>query len=238
MALAQDDSPIKLALPLVGAQKISKTSSPPSESTPKPSRPILAPRNGRNLHPPLYSILVLSEQPYSREATKRHIATILPRDTPHQITPCGSFVECQRIIGGDGPIIFTHIVVSLGDAGEIIALIHQIFQLAAHALTSIVILSDPIQRREILQMAPEYNFDQLREDKRVRFVYKPIKPSRFAVIFDPELERDLSTDRNRSNAERVAESQKKVFMDMEKTVGNKGHRVLLVEDNPVNQKAR
>ncbi|KAI9857463.1 MAG: hypothetical protein M1813_008213 [Trichoglossum hirsutum] len=237
IASVQDNSVIQLALPPVGMQKKSGTPSPPSsELTLKTTQPIVTPRNGRNLHPPLYSILVLSEQPYSREATTRHIATTLPKDIPHQITPRGSFVECQRIIGGDDPVIFTHIIVSLGDADEIIALIHQIFQSAAHALTSIVILSDPLQRAEILQLAPEYDFDQLHKDKRVQFVYKPIKPSRFAAIFDPELERDLSTDRNRSSAERVAESQKQIFVDMEKNVGNKGHRVLLVEDNPVNQK--
>ena len=238
VAFVQDNSTIQLALPPAGAQKTSRAPSPPSESTPKPFRPMIAPRNGRNLHPPLYSILVLSEQPYSREATMRHIATTLPKDTPHQITPRGSLAECQRIIGGDDPVIFTHVIVSLSDADEIIALIHQIFQSAAHAQTSIIVLSDPLQRTEILQLAQEYNFDQLHKDKRVQFVYKPIKPSRFAAIFDPELERDLSTDRNRSSAERVAESQKQVFMDMEKSVGNKGHRVLLVEDNPVNQKVR
>ncbi|KAH0558497.1 hypothetical protein GP486_004847 [Trichoglossum hirsutum] len=237
LASIQDDSTIQLAIPPTGTQRETGTpSSPSSELSVNPSWPVVTPRNSRNLYPPVYSILVLSEQPYSREATTRHIATTLPKGILHQITPSGSFVECQRIIGGEDPVIFTHVIVSLSDADEIISLIHQIFQSAAHVLTSIVILSDPLQRAEILQLAPEYDFDKLHKDKRVQFVYKPIKPSRFAAIFDPELERDLSTDRNRSSAERVAESQKQVFVDMERNVGNKGHRVLLVEDNPVNRK--
>ncbi|KAH0537018.1 hypothetical protein FGG08_006153 [Glutinoglossum americanum] len=236
VALVRDTPPIKLELPQAGTQKTSGTPSPPSDAIPKLSRPAVVLRNGRSPHPPLYSILVLSEQPRSREATCRHIATTLPKDIPNQITPCGSLVECQRIIDGDDPVIFTHIIVGLSVADEIIALIQQILRSAAYTSTSIVILSDPIQRTEILQLAPEYYFDQLQKEKRVQFVYKPIKPSRFAAIFDPELERDLSTDRNRSSAERVAESQKQLFVDMEKNVGNKGHRVLLVEDDQVNQK--
>jgi PAS domain S-box-containing protein len=238
IAFAKDIPAINLALPPAGALKASRMSSSDS-STLKSSGPSSTPpRDSRLLHPPLYSILVLSEQPHSREATARHIATTLPKDIPHQITCRGSLAECQKIIGKEDPVIFTHIVISLSDANEIIALVHQIFQSAAYALTSIVILSDPIQRTEILQLAPEYDFDQLDKDKRIQFIYKPIKPSRFAATFDPELERDLSTDRNRSSAQRVAESQKQVFVDMEKNVGNKGHRVLLVEDNPVNQKVR
>jgi CheY-like chemotaxis protein len=71
---------------------------------------------------------------------------------------------------------------------------------------------------------------------RLQFIYKPIKPSRFGVIFDPANERDASTDRNRDSAQQVVESQKRVFSQMEKEVGNKGYRVLLVEDNRVNQK--
>ncbi|KAI9783966.1 MAG: hypothetical protein M1839_002911 [Geoglossum umbratile] len=239
MAFAQDSPTINLALPPAEELRANRMPSPTSSDnkTPRPlGSSITPPRNGRHLHPPLYSILVLSEQPHSREATARHIATTLPKDIPHQITRRASLDECQAIIGGEDPIIFTHIVVSLSNADEIIALTHQIFQSAAYILTWIVILSDPIQRTEILQLAPEYNFDQLHKDKRVQFIYKPIKPSRFAATFDPELERDLSTDRNRSSAQRVAESQKQVFVDMEKNVGNKGHRVLLVEDNPLNQK--
>jgi len=73
---------------------------------------------------------------------------------------------------------------------------------------------------------------------RLRFIYKPIKLSRFGVIFDPANERDASMDRNRDSAQQVIESQKRVFSQMEEDVGNKGYRVLLVEDNRVNQKAR
>jgi len=56
------------------------------------------------------------------------------------------------------------------------------------------------------------------------------------VIFDPDKERDLSTDRNRSSAQQQVANQKQNYLDVGKRLGNKGLKVLLVEDNIVNQK--
>jgi CheY-like chemotaxis protein len=70
----------------------------------------------------------------------------------------------------------------------------------------------------------------------LQFIYKPIKPSRFGDIFDPTKERDASMDRYRDSAQQVVETQKRAFSRLEHEVGNKGYKVLLVEDNSVNQK--
>ncbi len=78
--------------------------------------------------------------------------------------------------------------------------------------------------------------EELLSENRVSYIYKPVKPSRFAVIFDPGKERDLSIDRNRSTAQRIVDDQKQSYLDMERRMGNKGYKVLLVEDNLVNQK--
>ncbi|CRK37607.1 hypothetical protein BN1708_020308, partial [Verticillium longisporum] len=56
------------------------------------------------------------------------------------------------------------------------------------------------------------------------------------VIFDPEKVLDSSIDRNRSTAQRMVESQKASYEEIGKRMGNKGYKVLLVEDNSVNQK--
>lgn len=191
----------------------------------------------KRFRPPIYSILVICPQTHSREATTSHIEQTLPKDIPHQITAMASVAESQRLIGGgDDPVFFTHIVLNLGSPEEVVTMMDHILGSALLPHTSIVILSDPIQRQAVLKMATTYDYDQLAKENRVTFIYKPVKPSRFAVIFDPEKERDLSTDRSRSNVQQQAADQKQNYLDMEKRFGNKGHRILLVEDNPVNRK--
>jgi len=184
----------------------------------------------------MYSILLICPQTHSREATTQHIEITLPKDVPHQITPLATVAEAQKLIGGDEPVIFTHIVLNLGSAKEIVSLIQQIITSISLPRTSIVILSDPVQRQEVIKMATAYDYTQLAKDNRVRFIYKPVKPSRFAVIFDPDKERDLSTDRNSANAQQQVANQKQNYLDVGKRLGNKGLKVLLVEDNLVNQK--
>jgi hypothetical protein len=184
----------------------------------------------------MYSILLICPQTHSREATTQHIEMTLPKDIPHQITALASIEEAREMIGGDDPVIFTHIVLNLGSAEEIVSLIDQIVASVSLPQASIVVLSDPVQRQEVMKMATVYDYDQLSKDNRVTFIYKPVKPSRFAVIFDPDKERDLSTDRNRSTAQQQVATQRQNYIDISKRLGNKGHKVLLVEDNATNQK--
>jgi hypothetical protein len=186
--------------------------------------------------PPMYSILLICPQTHSREATTQHIEMTLPKDIPHQIKALASIEEAREMIGGDDPVIFTHIVLNLGSAEEIVSLIDQIVASASLPQTSIVVLSDPVQRQEVLKMATVHDYDELSKDNRVTFIYKPVKPSRFAIIFDPDKERDLSTDRNRSTAQLQVATQRQNYIDISKRLGNKGHKVLLVEDNVTNQK--
>ncbi|PQE12309.1 hsp90 protein [Rutstroemia sp. NJR-2017a BVV2] len=216
----------------------------PTLSTPNPTslpRKNNSPPNSsiadlKNFRPPMYSILLICPQTHSREATTQHIEITLPKDVPHQITPLASVEEARRLISGEDPVIFTHIVLNLGSAEEIVQLIDQIVMSVMLPQISIVVLSDPVQRQEVIKMATAYDYDQLAKDNRVTFIYKPVKPSRFAVIFDPDKERDLSTDRNRSSAQQQVASQKQHYLDVGQRLGNKGLKVLLVEDNQVNQK--
>ncbi|RFU25693.1 hypothetical protein B7463_g10641, partial [Scytalidium lignicola] len=190
----------------------------------------------KNFRPPMYSILLVCPQKHSREATKQHIEVMLPIDVPHQITPLEKVDEARAMIGGEDPVIFTHIVINLPSAEDIVTLIDQIITSPSLPRTSIIVLSDPVQRQEVLKLARAQDHNKLTNNSRVTFIYKPVKPSRFAVIFDPEKERDLSNDRNRSRAQLHVASQKQHYLEIEKRLGNKGLRVLLVEDNLVNQK--
>ncbi|KAI9677289.1 MAG: hypothetical protein M1829_002631 [Trizodia sp. TS-e1964] len=188
------------------------------------------------LHPPMYSIMVVCPYSYAREAIVQHIERTLSKGIPHQITAQASLAESQKMIGREDPVLFTHIVLNLNETREVVEMMDHISRSLTLPSTCVVIICDPTQRAEIMNEASAHDFEALSKTNRMQFIYKPVKPSRFSAIFDPAKERELSSDRNRSTAQRVAENQKQVFIDMEKLVGHRGYRVLLVEDNPVNQK--
>ena len=187
------------------------------------------------LTPPMFSILVVCPLKHAREATVQHIDQTLPSTIPHQITARESLEECEQMLGGDDPVLFTHIVAVLQDPAEIVALMTRVFSSPAHTSSSIVIITDLAQRRRIMDLAPDNDYDKLASQLRLRFIFKPLKPSRFAAIFDPQREREMSTDRNQDSAQQVALSQKQVFEELSRRLGNRDKRVLLVEDNKTNQ---
>lgn len=234
----QNANSMKLAMPSQSTragdtQTTDSTDSDKSAATVKPglaqTDPALA------TPPPMYSILVLCPLTHSREATVQHIEGTLPKNIPHQITALGHFTDCQEMLSGDDPVIFSHIVVVFQDVDEIVAVMNQILSTPSHSSTSIVVITDHAQRRSIIDRAPAYDYDQLNNDRRLCFVFKPLKPSRFAVIFDPQKQREISTDRNQDSAQQLALTQKQVFDALAKKLGNTNKRVLLVEDNRVNQ---
>lgn len=239
------DAEMKLALPVktpasdrYGGSDNSSTSLQSDETV----RPLEPPRSlsplGSSLQPPMYSILVVCPLVHSREATIRHIKNTLPSGIPHQITGQPNIVEAQRMLGGDDPVLFTHVVLVLHETAEVIAIMDQILNSGVHSNTSIVVVSDPAQKKELMKDAPAYDYTQLSADRRLQFIYRPLKPSKFAVIFDPQKERESSTDRNQDTAQQVQVNQKLVFDELKKRLGDKGHKVLLVEDNHINQTVR
>ncbi|KAK6086896.1 hsp90-like protein [Seiridium cupressi] len=224
-ASGQDLSQMKLEMPPAG---LSTTGSPALDALK------LAGKIDQ-FRPPMYSILIICPQTFSREATTKHIEITLPKDVPHQITAVASVEEAQELIGGEESVTFTHIVLNLPAADEIISMIDQIMS-SSVGKTSVLILSDSLQRQAVLKLASDAEHQKLLAQNLVTFIYKPVKPSRFAAVFDPAKLRDLSIDRNRSNAALMVESTRQSYIDVEKRIGNKGYKVLLVEDNPVNQK--
>ncbi|ROW04243.1 hypothetical protein VSDG_01093 [Cytospora chrysosperma] len=192
--------------------------------------------NSGDFRPPMFSILVICPQKYSREATVQHIEMTLPKDVPHQITALASAQEAEQLIGRDDPVLFTHVLINLPSPEEIIRLMEEIIHSTLLNKATVVLLSDSIQRQALTKLVEGTDRADLLSDNKVTYVYKPVKPSRLAVIFDPAKERDMSVDRNRSSAQRIVETQKKSYREVEKRMGNKGYKVLLVEDNPVNQK--
>ena len=224
-ASGQDLSQMKFEMPM---GKLSLQSLPMLDS-PK------TPTNLQQSRLPMYSILIICPQKYSREAITKHIEMTLPKDVPRQITASSSLSEAQSLIGGDEAVTFTHAVVNLASAEEIVDITTQTIA-SSGGKTLTLIMSDSLQRQAVLELASKTGHSQILADKKIIFVHKPVKPSRFAVIFDPARERDVSTDLNRSSAAQMVESQKQSYLNVEKRIGAKGVKVLLVEDNPVNQK--
>ena len=232
--------PMKLALPTEpklakSDSRVSAASDSVASAVPSDLKRGISGSSDGSLTPPMLSILVLCPLKYSREATVQHIDKTLPANIPHQITARETLAECQEFMEGDDPVRFTHIVLVLQDVDEIVTLMHQILKSPAHQATSIVIITDFAQRRAVMEHAPKYNYENLASERRLLFVFKPLKPSRFAVIFDPAKEREMSTDRNQDSAQQIALTQKQVFDELASRLGNRGKRVLLVEDNRTNQ---
>lgn len=159
----------------------------------------------------------------------------LPKTVPHHMELSSTYDECLGRLNTEREVPLTHVVLNLQEQSEAIDMLRRVRESPKHSFTAILILTNPMLRTAILEGAGVPH-KEVQDGGRIIIVNKPIKPARFGVIFDPARERDASMDRNRDSAQQVVESQKRVFTEMEKDVGNKGHRVLLVEDNPVNQK--
>ena len=236
-------SPIKLELPsdprrpnLSSSQSSQSTESSDSSATARPAQSpsprLLSPA------PPVYSILVVCPLVHSQTATVRHIQMTLPKSIPHAIAAKNSFLEYREMGDGPDPPTFSHIILVLKEATEVMSFIDTIFKNANNATTVLVIVCDLAQKREIMRHDHHYDFEQLTKDRRLRFIFKPLKPSKLAVVFDPQKEREVSTDRNQDSAQQVADKLAFVIAEMMNHLGNQKHRVLLVEDNRVNQMVR
>ena len=207
-----------------------------SQTTPKSMSQSLPIRTlSGSLRAPMCSVLIVCPLKYSRNAAAEHVKMTIPNNVPSQITARKDLEECRELFEGEEKVIFTHIVLVLHDASDIINFVKYVFRSVTEGLTKLVVITDLAQKREIIAQSPTYDYKALSGSGRLQFVFRPLKPSKLALIFDPEKEREVSTDQNQNSGQQVAISQKKVFESTRNRLGNRGFRVLLVEDNRVNQ---
>ena len=188
--------------------------------------------------PALLSVLVICPLPNSRRAIVRHIETVVPQTSPHHITAPVTLDECKKLLGigpGSEPVIFTHVVLVSHQVEDIALFTNQIFNFASYTSTSLVVMADFTQRKEVEAQIGEDEFTKIMDSRRFRWLTKPLKPSKFASVFDPLRQRELSADRSQDSAQAVVMSQKQIFDELKRRLGNRGMRVLLVEDNKTNQ---
>lgn len=190
------------------------------------------------IHPPIYSILIVCPQEHTRRTTEAHIKHILPQSIPAQLTTSDDVVASHSALSGEERINFTHVVLQLNDATHVLAFMNLIFNSKSHSQTSIVVITDQSQQAAIMAEAPAFNYDQLMTSRRLHFLLKPAKPPKFAKIFDPKQENALSKDHVRANAVESVGIQNQAFKKFEEILGNRGIRVLAVEDNKLNMKVR
>jgi PAS domain S-box-containing protein len=127
---------------------------------------------------------------------------------------------------------WSHVVVNLLDVEEIVKIVEFMFETERKRSVELIILTTPIQRSQILKLVSGGE----RQQQKITFLPKPLKPSRYSVVFDPSWEREESHDMKMQNAQQALESQKNVFDDLASFAYGKGYRILLAEDNLVNQK--
>lgn len=150
--------------------------------------------------------------------------------------------RCQCIVAKDGSLLescgklpnWTHVIINVikveeavDDANKILSLIKD-----SKRETEIVMLSTPLQRSHILEGIEE----SYKNWAKIIILYKPLKPSRYSLVFDPSKEREASQDFKMQSAQVVLESQKNIFKSIGSFAKDKKHRVLLAEDNLINQK--
>ncbi|KAF3086579.1 hypothetical protein TWF102_010985 [Orbilia oligospora] len=233
---AQDPSSMRFSLPVEVQEKVEKAEKAARE---KETEVVVAKedKGKKGCCVEKFGILIISFMPFSRLAIESHIRTVLPKRIPAEIKVVKDVEEARKMLldrkNGVQGIFFSHIVINVPDYAQIARITSVVCEKERFSSTTMVILTTPIHRTGIIEENPKL-YDNM--GARVQFIYKPIKPSRLSVIFDPEKQCDASMDRYRHTAQQAVESQKAVFRRMEEEVGNKGHKVLLVEDNPVNQK--
>ena len=188
-----------------------------------------------SFRPPMLSILIVCPQENTRRTTQDHIPRILPKSIPAQLPTDGDVESSQNMISGDDPVTFTHIVLQLSQAQQVLAFMNQILASISHPHTCIVVVTDQAQKKAITVGAPDFDYKQLAADNRLRFLLKPAKPHKFAKIFDPDQENSQNDDDgSRAELKEKQLAQRTSYALFKNVLGGKGIRVLAVEDNHLN----
>jgi signal transduction histidine kinase/CheY-like chemotaxis protein len=182
-------------------------------------------------HPQIYSIVVICPAEHARMAIKQHIEHVVPYQIAANVSTLpdvGSFLD---LMNGSPPPTFTHIVLDIPAPSDIMLFMRQMAHYSAPVVPALVVITDHYQKRDILE-----DFTLLTSAGRKAYlIHKPVKPSVFAMIFDPAQLRNLSKDRAREVAQSSSDDFRHIAKLVKDKIGDKDHRVLLVEDSDVNR---
>ncbi|KAL4775333.1 hypothetical protein BDW60DRAFT_140816 [Aspergillus nidulans var. acristatus] len=178
-----------------------------------------------------YSIVILCPLENTRKAITQHIEQVVPHEIQHSITSFIDVEDWKDSTDFDSGSRITHLVLNLPSVDEVLEVINYVAARELHMAPTLVIISDLYQKREVNSHIKQLSAS----GKRVFTVPKPVKPSAFSPIFDPGNRRDLSKDRNQDMARAINNNFKTMSKMVKEVIGNKGYRVLLVEDDETNR---
>ncbi|CAJ0917873.1 15148_t:CDS:10 [Entrophospora sp. SA101] len=167
-------------------------------------------------------VLIVADLSNSRKAIVHYVCSILPKTPVPEIDIANDYAEAYEKISNLK--FYSHILINLVSQSHVISLASTIKHSNHLSLTATVILTTQIQRAGIVEGA------QGEFPEHVDFIFKPLNRSKMEGLFD-----DTTTFRDsflkRRNTHKVVASQKEVFQRMAEDVGDRGYKVLLVEDN-------
>ncbi|KAI7872546.1 hypothetical protein BDF14DRAFT_1754573 [Spinellus fusiger] len=180
-------------------------------------------------------ILIVCEWPRSLSTIVKHsrfIFSTLTQPSHLEIETATSAIEAVQLLASPLKRAYDYTLLNLASEQQIISLMRTICG-TAQQYTQVLIVTTPMQRSLITEHAKRENGMLPRY---CGFVFKPLRRSKlnwYYGITPRTLVKDMVV--LDTSQQRIL-SQKEVFRQMEADVGGKGFRVLLVEDNPVNQK--
>ncbi|KAJ5594779.1 uncharacterized protein N7459_000987 [Penicillium hispanicum] len=178
-----------------------------------------------------YSIVILCPLENSRKSITQHIEHVIPSEIPFKITTLPDIDEWKDTMQPGSNPQTTHLVLNLPATDDLLEVLQQLSEWDVKTAPAVVVMSDHQQKRQVNSRVKEL----VATGKRISIVLKPVKPSTFSPTFDPESKRELSKDRNQDMAREVNNNFKTVSKMVKEVLGNKGYRILLVEDDETNR---
>lgn len=177
------------------------------------------------------SILILCPLENTRMAIQQHIEQVVPHEVPYSIMTYPDVEDWRDMVNEGTGSSMTHLVLNLPNVDDVLDVIQYVSEYDSSTAPTLVIISDLYQKRQINSRIKELSAS----GRKVYTVPKPVKPSAFSAIFDPGNRRDLSKDRNQDMAREINNNFKTMSKMVKEVIGNKGYRVLLVEDDETNR---
>ena len=207
------------ASPMQESQSLRETVSAPSKASPAKDP---------------YTIMILCPLDNARAAIKQHIQQVVPLEVPYSITSVPDVEDWRDMVNDGTCSTLTHLVLNVLNVDDGLEVVQYISEYDPASAPTLVVIVDLYQKRQINPRIKELSAS----GRRAYTVPKPIKPSAFSAIFDPDNQRDLSKDRNRDMARESNNNFKTMSKMVKEVIGNKGYRILLVEDDETNRMVR